>query len=253
MSLKTLKFHKKSFFVIPYLFTFANALFGFLSVVNALNDNWAVSAYCIILAAVMDCFDGRLARALGSTSCLGMELDSLCDAISFCFAPVILLYSWYGNLLGVRGLFVLGIYLCSGLFRLAKFNTTCDDQKSFFCGLPTTLAAFIIATLVIYSPWFEAHHAACLVSPKNVLSLVAGLAFLMVSSLRFPSFKYGKKKSLLSWLIVALGSLIVVANMLYGYPLFFFILLIYVLGSLLYNGYLLFYDRLSGIIHSRRF
>lgn len=113
---------KKKLFLIPFFFTFANALCGFMSVVKTLDEEYLIAALCIILAAGMDLCDGRLARMIGSTSVLGMELDSLCDAISFCFAPAILLYSWSLYQLGVAGLVVLSLYLCAGLFRLARFN-----------------------------------------------------------------------------------------------------------------------------------
>src|SRR5262245_44761503 len=85
---------KKKLFIIPFLFTFGNALCGFMSVIKTLDEEFMLAAFFILLAALMDLCDGRLARWFGSTSVLGMELDSLCDAISFCFAPAILLYSW---------------------------------------------------------------------------------------------------------------------------------------------------------------
>src|SRR5262245_15894422 len=102
---------KKNLFLIPFLFTFGNALCGFLSVIKTLDQEYTLAALFIVLAALMDLCDGRLARMFGSTSVLGMELDSLCDAISFCFAPAILLYSWSLYQLGIGGLIVLGIYL----------------------------------------------------------------------------------------------------------------------------------------------
>ena len=71
---------KKSLFLIPFCFTFANAFFGFLSVIEALRGNVMLSALCIGFAACADALDGRLARALGSSSYLGAELDALCDA-----------------------------------------------------------------------------------------------------------------------------------------------------------------------------
>ena len=74
---------KKNLFIIPFLFTFGNALCGFMSVIKTLDEEYLLAALFILLAALMDLCDGRLARWFGSTSVLGMELDSLCDAISF--------------------------------------------------------------------------------------------------------------------------------------------------------------------------
>lgn len=235
MSLKILrKSGRYNLYIIPYIFTFANAFFGLLSVINALNDNLIASAYCIILAACMDCFDGRLARAFGSTSYLGMELDSLCDAISFCFSPTILIYSWLDDDLGVKGVFVLALYLCAGLFRLAKFNTTCDEQRSFFCGLPTTIAAFFCAAIVINHSWLAAHHFAFFLTRKSILSVMSILAFLMVSTIRFPSFKYNKLRHFFIplMIIICISALI---SVLRGYPFFFFVLLGYLFCSILLN------------------
>ena len=126
--------------------------------------------YLLCLPHFMDLCDGRLARYFGSTSVLGMELDSLCDAISFCFAPAILLYSWSLYQLGIAGMVVLGLYLCSGLFRLARFNIISITQVTSFVGLPTTIAAFFFANVVMYEKWLASSclHGFC---GLNVLHL----------------------------------------------------------------------------------
>jgi CDP-diacylglycerol---serine O-phosphatidyltransferase len=150
------KRYKESLHIIPYFFTFANALFGFLSVIAALKGNFILAASYIGLAACMDACDGRLARAFGSTSYLGAELDGLCDAISFCCAPPILLYCFYQDTMGIVGLAILGSYLCAGLFRLAKFNTTKTTYNGYFSGLstPATIPIASFAKLTaIPNPW----------------------------------------------------------------------------------------------------
>src|SRR5581483_7627158 len=110
-------------------------------------------AYYIILAAFMDLIDGRLARALGSSSYFGMELDSLCDAISFCLAPSVLLYSWFPGPVVGWGTLSLVLYLCLGLSRLARFNLTAEKQQAAFIGLPTPIAAFFVSTLILSDTW----------------------------------------------------------------------------------------------------
>lgn len=183
------KIRTQNIYLIPFIFTFANALFGFLSVIKALDDQYVSSAVCILLAALMDLIDGRLARFLGSCSSIGKELDSLCDAISFCCAPAILIYSWSLYQLPTMGPIVLGLYICAGLLRLARFNVNVYSSKQVFIGLATTAAAFFIATCVIYSPAIVSILGANMIRPERVAGMVTAIALLMVSAIKFPSFK----------------------------------------------------------------
>ena len=187
---------KKRLFVIPYLFTFANACLGLLAVLYAWDDHFVSASFCIVFAAIADALDGRLARALGSCSSLGMELDSLCDAISFCFAPTILLYGVYLCEQGALGIMVAGIYLCAGLFRLAKFNNTCSQQKSFFIGLSTPMSALFFAMIIVYQSWITHSWLYFIYNPYVFLPLVLFFAYLMVVYL---SENYGKFCSQHEW------------------------------------------------------
>lgn len=175
------KKYRKYLEILPFIFTFLNAFFGFRSIIYSLEDNYYAAACCILIAAVMDTVDGELARSLNADSKLGMELDSLCDAISFCLAPIILLYSWYPEVVNNGEIVILGFYLCAGLLRLARFNLTSMDQKDYFIGLPTTVAAFFIANLVLYNKWMY--------SQPVLFILVFCMALLMISTVRFPTFK----------------------------------------------------------------
>ena len=179
---------------IPFLFTFSNALFGFLSIIKTIEGNFVVAALCIMAAAVMDAFDGRIARYLGTEGQLGTELDSLCDAVSFCLAPAVLMYSWYLHDFGHTSLFMisLGFYVCAGLLRLARFNITSADQSVFFLGLPTTIAAFFLVQIVLYQELFVQNSLHSILTEKVFVGLVAFIAFLMISSIRFPAFKKAK-------------------------------------------------------------
>jgi CDP-diacylglycerol--serine O-phosphatidyltransferase len=224
----TTKKYKQSLFVIPYCFTFLNAFFGFLSLVKSFEGDYNSAAYYILLAAFMDAFDGRLARAIGSSSYLGMELDSLCDAVSFCLAPSILVYTLFNDSFGTLGLAVIGLYLCAGLLRLARFNTTSDSQQLNFIGLPTTMAAFLIASCVLYRPWIMAHPAKIFFHPIGLHISMLVIAFLMISPLQFPALKRYRIKFPYGY--IQLASLIIVFSWLIscGYPLFVFILVGYI-------------------------
>ena len=180
---------KKSLFLIPFCFTFANAFFGFLSVIEALRGDLILSALCIGFAACADALDGRLARALGSSSYLGAELDALCDAISFCCAPTILIYSVFQDSMSWVSVVLLGVYLCAGLFRLAKFNVTQSSSSAYFSGLSTPVSAFFLATLILYFDWFVQSPLWFLVDAWGITFVVGILALLMISTIPFPSFK----------------------------------------------------------------
>lgn len=224
---------KKNLFVIPFFFTFANALCGFLSVIKTLDENFLVASLFIVLAACMDFCDGRLARMFGSTSVLGMELDSLCDAISFCFAPAILLYSWSLYQLGFAGMMVLGIYLCCGLFRLARFNTSSSSLLLYFIGLPTTIAAFFFANVVIGHEWLSGSVFKTLLKADRLAFIVTIVALLMISSIKFPSSKHIKlPKGAISIIAILLAPFLVFL-LLNGYPLFLIAVTLYIILSFL--------------------
>lgn len=229
--------YKKSLFVIPFFFTFLNAFFGFLSIINSLENNYIAAAYYILLAAFMDGFDGRLARALGSSSCFGMELDSLCDAISFCLAPTVLLYSWYPGEISMFGLSILGLYLCAGLARLARFNSSDkpSSQNGTFNGLPTTIAAFLIASIVLHAGWIATHPCKVLLYKQVLYGLVSFLALLMVSSIKFPAFKKYKISSPTDYAFFVCALIIFSCCLFRGYPLFLCMLTFYLLYGIIYS------------------
>jgi CDP-diacylglycerol--serine O-phosphatidyltransferase len=221
---------KKNLFIIPFLFTFSNALCGFMSVIKTLDDEFMLAAFFILLAALMDLCDGRLARWFGSTSVLGMELDSLCDAISFCFAPAILLYSWSLYQLNYAGMIVLGLFLCAGLFRLARFNVNSGIPTTSFIGLPTTFAAFFFANIIIYEKWLSSSVFASVLRPDRLAFLVTIIALLMISSIKFPSIKYLKLK-VTTGLVIGLCALVGAYALVKGYPLFLAICVTYIIAS----------------------
>lgn len=227
------KHYKKTLSLVPYFFTFANALCGFLSIIAALEGNYIVSALYIGLAACMDACDGRLARAFGSTSYLGAELDGLCDAISFCSAPPLLLYCFYQDQLGFIGLMALGLYLCSGLFRLAKFNTTPTQPHNHFLGLSTPVSAFFLASFIIYHDWLITHNGGWILQPSIMTLVVVALSMLMISSVPFPSFKNNPMSDFSCYFSLwSMGSVLIVSICM-QLPSIFLVLSTYILISLI--------------------
>jgi len=217
---------------IPHLFTFANALFGFLAVVKTLDDQYASAAWCIVLAAIMDLCDGQLARLLGATSSMGVELDSLSDAVSFCFAPAILMYSWSLCELGYVGIIVLGLFLCCGLFRLARFNLAHATPSTHFVGLPTTIAAFFLAHLVLYEQWIANSILHSTLRPERIAFIVCIIALLMISSIKFPSAKYLHMRLAFTGIALIFGLLAAWAVM-RGYPVLLFLVTMYIVNGFL--------------------
>ena len=230
---------------VPFLFTFANALFGFLSIIKTIEGDFLAAALCIIAAVIMDGCDGRLARYFNTSGELGSELDSLCDAISFCLAPCVLLYSWYLHHFNTIGLFgvVLGLYLCAGLFRLARFNTLIHDdlvdQSVFYSGLPSTIAAFFIAVLIAYDAFLVDSFVHRLLTAKIMAGLIILLALLMISTFSFPVFK---KITLKGYSLKASVRMIAVFCLIawfvyHGYPILIIILSGYIFGALVMSIY----------------
>lgn len=171
--------------LIPHLFTLGNAFFGFCSIALAAHNQLTAAAFLILLGALMDALDGRVARYLGKTSDLGMQLDSLCDAISFCCAPALLMYFWQLKKIGFLGFLASAFFLLAGLLRLARFNLNHQQQSINFTGLPTTIAGCFLATLLL-------NMQTIIFKPTGSLIfaiLVISLALLMICKITFPAFK----------------------------------------------------------------
>lgn len=164
---------------IPNLLTLTNLSLGILSTLETFNENYFSAAMLIIIAALIDGYDGKIARLLNTSSNLGKELDSLADLISFGVAPAFLiLIKYYFSTLShieIIGICVSLSYIISGCYRLAKYNLS--EFNGVFTGVPITVAGSIIA---LFS----------LVTPGNTIStllstiLLITFAYLMVSKFK---------------------------------------------------------------------
>jgi CDP-diacylglycerol--serine O-phosphatidyltransferase len=215
--------------------TLLNALFGFIAIIKAIEGDVLVSAYCILFAALLDGCDGRIARALGSTSAFGSELDSLADAVSFCGAPMVLMYQWLPKEIHFMTVLLLGLYLCAGLWRLAKFNVITKESTQFI-GLPTTIAALTLALFVVYQPWLLCHCTHFITVPL-LITLIMCLGYLMVSSITFTKLNRYCARARWEKLLVIFAGIIMISAHLNGIPLLFFALLSYIIGSIVYFLY----------------
>ncbi len=173
-------------YVLPNLLTTVNMFFGFYAIIQSITGNYLMAAYAIVAAAVFDQLDGRVARMTRSTSHFGAEYDSLCDLVSFGIAPGVLLYLWALQPFGRIGWLVSFFFVACGALRLARFNVQKQVMNpAYFQGLPIPMAAGIVASSVLA---FEDLHW---VAPgsKILLAMTGLLAFVMVSTFPYRSFK----------------------------------------------------------------
>ncbi|HSN90921.1 MAG TPA: CDP-diacylglycerol--serine O-phosphatidyltransferase [Anaeromyxobacteraceae bacterium] len=187
---------RKAMFVLPNLFTVSSIFLGFYALTLCAGEATPAQLYqaalAIFFAIFFDAFDGRVARMTKTQSEFGVELDSLADVVSFGAAPALLVYKWALAPLGLLGMFVAFAFLACGALRLARFNVLAHrgDKSSsrFFVGLPIPLAAGTIVALVIaHYRQFGAVTAAATHVPIALVVLL--LAFLMVSTVRYRTFK----------------------------------------------------------------
>ncbi|MCI0399998.1 MAG: phosphatidylcholine/phosphatidylserine synthase [Gammaproteobacteria bacterium] len=229
---------RRGIYIIPSMFTIGNILCGFYAVINSVKGYQSLdnleqatrlfdnAALAIGYAVLLDGLDGRIARMTKATSEFGVELDSIADVLTFGIAPALMAYTWgYGSTPGLERL-AWGIsffFLICGALRLARFNVmaraprfsvpgnTPKLDKRYFVGLPIPMAAGLLAAIIHFTPkpisgyipqQEEIYSSALLLG-------VAILAILMVSTLRYASFKNIGPKSNKPFILLPLLSLFV--------------------------------------------
>ncbi|MGE3537034.1 MAG: CDP-diacylglycerol--serine O-phosphatidyltransferase [Candidatus Tectimicrobiota bacterium] len=179
-------------YLLPNLFTSANLMCGFLSMIAAHNGQYTYAALVILLAAGLDCLDGKVARLTNSSSAFGVEYDSLADLLSFGMAPGWLLYTWALGLLSPFGWLAAFAFVICGALRLARFNVQASGvQKFTFTGLPIPAAASTVATavLLIHRLYEDMPGSVDVDHPLVLVLAVYALSLLMVSNFKYRSFK----------------------------------------------------------------
>jgi CDP-diacylglycerol---serine O-phosphatidyltransferase len=177
---------RRGVYLLPSLMTLGNLFCGYACIVYAMRGEYETAAPFIGIALVLDMLDGRIARMTGTSSDFGLQFDSLADVISFGIAPAILTFSWGLTSLGRWGWAAGFIYLTAAAMRLARFNIQSGTgDKKYFVGMPSPAAAGVpAATIYLYPAGFQ--HPVSAV-PAVLLVLLPG--FLMVSTIKFRSFK----------------------------------------------------------------
>ncbi len=205
------KLRRRGIYLLPSAFTVANIFCGFYSTISSIRGDLAFAAILIGVAIVLDTLDGRVARMANASSEFGKEFDSLADQVSFGVAPMVLAFQWGLSLWPRLGWLVGFLFVICGAMRLARFNIQeSATDKRFFVGLPIPAAAAVVAALVYRFPEPMTSQEEAL----PVLGLVTALSFLMVSKLRYYSFKdFDIKKRHPSLMILFLALVIVAVFM----------------------------------------
>lgn len=176
---------QRGIYLLPNLFTTAALFAGFYSMVAATKGYFDLAAIAIFVAMIADGLDGRVARLTNTQTEFGAQYDSLSDMAAFGIAPAFLLFTWAFADLGKLGWMAAFLYAAGTALRLARFNTQHID-KNYFQGLPCPSAAGLVASIVWTGVSYGMPGVAIGV-PTASLTIV--IAALMVSSIRYYSFK----------------------------------------------------------------
>ncbi|OGP77484.1 MAG: CDP-diacylglycerol--serine O-phosphatidyltransferase [Deltaproteobacteria bacterium RBG_16_64_85] len=177
----------RGIYVLPNLITSGSLFAGFYSIAATYNGKFEKAAIAIIVGAVLDALDGRVARMTKTTTQFGVEYDSLADLVSFGVAPAFLVYGWALSQFGRWGWLAAFLYLICGALRLARFNVQVNTvEKGKFNGLPIPAAAIFVASILLLFYYLGGSGS---FRHLTLLLTIYVLAFLMVSTVRYNSFK----------------------------------------------------------------
>ena len=225
---------------LPSLITLTNLFLGFLSILVIQQGLLIFGCSLILIAAILDSLDGKLARKIGVASSFGKEIDSLADLISFCLAPSFLIFNLFyqlhdlaGNMIDIKTNPLIFFYLAiissfpvlMGAIRLARFNIGhSEESKSiYFIGLPSPMAAISICSIVFLTielnqieQFLEQSNNNYIILQNITSSIIILLSFLMISKIhfaKFPLFSFYKgKKNSIKLILLFLGSVIMIIS-----------------------------------------
>ncbi len=218
--------------IIPSLFTLANLFCGFTAIVNIAEGEFFRAAMFILAGGFFDTFDGIMARLTKSSSEFGVELDSLCDAVSFGVAPAFMLYKAYFFQYGEIGILYASFPALAGIARLARFNVqvTGFDDKNYFMGMPIPSSAVTIISFVIF-------YLVPGIIPErflefSVFSVTLLTSFAMISNIRFDNMPRPTKRSITQRPVFSVLFLIAILGSIFSAGKFIFPFMIsYILAS----------------------
>ena len=201
---------KRGVYLLPNLVTTGGLFAGFYGIVATMKGHYELAAWFILISAVFDGLDGKVARLTGTSSRFGVEYDSLVDLVAFGVAPGLLMYSWALQSFGKFGWLAAFLYVVCGALRLARFNVQVNTVESRrFVGLPIPAAAGMVASCVLL---FYHLGGTGTIKKVSIVLLIYLLAYLMVSSHSYNSFKDPElvKRQPFGFLVLAIIFIIVV-------------------------------------------
>jgi CDP-diacylglycerol---serine O-phosphatidyltransferase len=250
---------RKGMYIVPSLFTSGNMAAGFYAIVQVLyyaitNEYWHLdhAAIAIGFAVLFDGCDGFIARATGTSSDFGRELDSLADVITFGVAPAMLAWAWgFHGVPPVRltawhikltqlGGIACFLFLVAGASRLARFNITTNAQpsnpgrpgKKYFVGMPIPAGAGVIAAVVHFQDGEPIHSW---YTALTWIAMVATVGYLMVSTWRFYSFKGIDFRSRHPFRLILLLAALIAAVAAFSGPMLFAIAMLYMISGVFWR------------------
>lgn len=222
---------KKTRYLLPNILTLGGVCLGISSIKFSIDGNFSLSVTLILLAAILDALDGRIARLIKGTSEFGKELDSLTDFVSFGIAPVFILYFWELNSYGKLGWAISLIYSVCCVLRLARFNLTKHDdnnawKNNFFEGIPSPAGGLIILIPLIYElSNFDFDFNLRFITPY----LTIFIALMLVSKVPTPSLKKISISPKTTIFLLLSAGMIFIALLFYTFKTLLFFSLIYLI------------------------
>ncbi|HTD82330.1 MAG TPA: CDP-diacylglycerol--serine O-phosphatidyltransferase, partial [Gemmatimonadaceae bacterium] len=180
---------RRGVIILPNGFTLASLFFGIFAIVAASRSEFDTAGLYVVFGGLCDALDGRVARATGTGSRFGSELDSLVDAITFGLAPAMIMYFAVLNRNGWDWIFSF-IFCACAVIRLARFNVEqAGRAKKYFHGLPSPAAGMTLATYYWFSqtPLYNQTVVGDLNWTTGLRGLMMVLAFLMISNVSYPA------------------------------------------------------------------
>ncbi|HIC40030.1 MAG TPA: CDP-diacylglycerol--serine O-phosphatidyltransferase [Piscirickettsiaceae bacterium] len=224
---------KRGVYLLPNVLTTFGLFAGFFAIILATRGQYADAAVAIFVAMLWDGLDGRVARLTNTQSEFGAQYDSMADMISFGVAPALLMYFWQFSDMGKAGWLAAFVYTAAGALRLARFNTQISNEdKRYFQGLPSPAAAALIAGMV----WTK--QSIGVTDYDQYLTLVSwvilvGAGVLMVSNVRYYSFKDINLKGRSSFKFLLIATLILIVVTVWPSAILFVFFLAYALSGLI--------------------
>ena len=223
---------KKTRYLLPNILTLGGVCLGISSIKFSIDGNFSLAVTLILLAAILDALDGRVARLIKGTSEFGKELDSLTDFVSFGIAPVLILYFWELNKYGKLGWAIALVYSVCCVLRLARFNLTKNEdhqewKQNFFEGVPSPAGGLLILVPLIYELTNFNFH----LDVKNLTPYITVLiALLLVSKIPTLSLKKISISSRTTVFLLLAAGIIFIALLFYTFETLLIFSLIYLIS-----------------------